>query len=280
MVDADDDAEADEDLEEYDADSEDEEQDEEETFLDRGRYRPDPDHHVRDHLLLTALLPRRARGVPGPRRKDLGVRVGARAGPLPGRQPRPRAGPGEHVRAVQTAAVDGSLDIEVTDQNVYVLPGLADDLAEARTPSTRPVGVGRRVVHRRRRLREGRRHRCRARRVDPARLVRVVHSRARSRSHDPEPAVQAEAEAWRALENEFETRLRPNRRAGRSADQHRVTRLDHPVDQRQPLVEGDERRLHRVDGEPFEIAPAVAEVSTSASISRLIVVSLISRFRC
>ncbi|MGW4088650.1 primosomal protein [Nocardia sp. NPDC004750] len=31
---------------------------------------------------------------------------------------------------VQTAAVDGSLEVEVTDENVYVLPGLAEDLAE------------------------------------------------------------------------------------------------------------------------------------------------------
>ncbi|MGW0044516.1 primosomal protein [Rhodococcus sp. NPDC003348] len=31
---------------------------------------------------------------------------------------------------VAAAAVDGSLEIEVTDENVYVLPGLADDLAE------------------------------------------------------------------------------------------------------------------------------------------------------
>ncbi|MFI9506526.1 primosomal protein [Nocardia sp. NPDC052566] len=31
---------------------------------------------------------------------------------------------------VQTAAVDGSLEVEVTEENVYVLPGLADDLAE------------------------------------------------------------------------------------------------------------------------------------------------------
>ena len=30
---------------------------------------------------------------------------------------------------VRTAATDGSLEIEVTDENVYVLPGLADDLA-------------------------------------------------------------------------------------------------------------------------------------------------------
>ncbi|MGW5570160.1 primosomal protein [Nocardia thailandica] len=31
---------------------------------------------------------------------------------------------------VQTAAVDGSLEVEVTDENVYVLPGLTEDLAE------------------------------------------------------------------------------------------------------------------------------------------------------
>ncbi|MGV9820415.1 primosomal protein [Nocardia xishanensis] len=31
---------------------------------------------------------------------------------------------------VQTAAVDGSLEVEVDEENVYVLPGLADDLAE------------------------------------------------------------------------------------------------------------------------------------------------------
>lgn len=34
---------------------------------------------------------------------------------------------------IQTAAIDGSLEIEITDDNVYVLPGLADDLAEGPT---------------------------------------------------------------------------------------------------------------------------------------------------
>lgn len=34
---------------------------------------------------------------------------------------------------IQTAAIDGSLDIQITDDNVYVLPGLADDLAEGPT---------------------------------------------------------------------------------------------------------------------------------------------------
>ncbi len=31
---------------------------------------------------------------------------------------------------VHTAAIDGSLEVEVSDENVYVLPGLADDLAQ------------------------------------------------------------------------------------------------------------------------------------------------------
>ncbi|MGC0365075.1 hypothetical protein ABH922_003059 [Rhodococcus sp. 27YEA15] len=31
---------------------------------------------------------------------------------------------------IRMAAVDGSLDVDVTDENVYVLPGIADDLAE------------------------------------------------------------------------------------------------------------------------------------------------------
>src|SRR6478752_2146557 len=44
-----------------------------------------------------------------------------------------------------------------------------------------------------------------------------------------------------------------------SADQHGEPRLDHLVDDRQPLVERDECRLHRVDGEPRKVGPAVAE---------------------
>src|SRR5579875_1381684 len=43
------------------------------------------------------------------------------------------------------------------------------------------------------------------------------------------------------------------------ADQHSEPRLDHLVDDRQPFVERNERRLHRVDGEPLEVTPAIAE---------------------
>src|ERR1700722_14150156 len=35
--------------------------------------------------------------------------------------------------------------------------------------------------------------------------------------------------------------------------------LDHRVDQLEPLVEGRERALHRVDGEPLDVRPAVTE---------------------
>ncbi len=43
----------------------------------------------------------------------------------------------------------------------------------------------------------------------------------------------------------------PTRPVRMSADQNREAGLDHVVDDGQPLVEGDERRLHRVDGEPL-----------------------------
>ncbi|CAM3036644.1 Primosomal protein [Prescottella defluvii] len=111
---------------------------------------------------------------------------------------------------VQTAAVDGSLEVEVTDENVYVLPGLVDDLAAgpdsvdadqlelavelftdaadfakddatdaALAPST-PLGWYVSFI------------------IDPT-PSRMT----------PNPPFQAEAETWRALESEFESRLRP-----------------------------------------------------------------------
>ncbi|MFH5230170.1 primosomal protein [Antrihabitans spumae] len=109
---------------------------------------------------------------------------------------------------VETAAVDGSLEIEVTDENVYVLTGLADDLGEgpeivdaeqldlivelfsdaadyagddsvekALAPST-PLGWYVSYLLN----------------PDPSRLA-------------PSPPFAAEAQAWLALEREFETRL-------------------------------------------------------------------------
>ncbi len=110
---------------------------------------------------------------------------------------------------VRTAAIDGSLDVEVTDENVYVLPGLADDLArgpeavdadqldlavelvsdaadfagdtsveDALAPST-PLGW----------------------------LVSGILEPTPGRM-TPSPPFDAEAESWRDLEREFETRLR------------------------------------------------------------------------
>lgn len=46
---------------------------------------------------------------------------------------------------------------------------------------------------------------------------------------------------------------------GRLPEQPRVGRLDDVVDEGQPLIERDEGALHRVDGEPLQLAPAVAE---------------------
>ncbi|MFC8046588.1 primosomal protein [Nocardia sp. NPDC057353] len=109
---------------------------------------------------------------------------------------------------VQTAAIDGSLEVEVTDENVYVLPGLGDDLGEgpltvdvdqldlavelftdaadyaeddavekALAPST-PLGWYVSYLLN----------------PDPTRLA-------------PSPPFQAEAAAWRELETWFEGRL-------------------------------------------------------------------------
>ncbi|WP_280363866.1 primosomal protein [Nocardia wallacei] len=109
---------------------------------------------------------------------------------------------------VQTAATDGSLEIEVSDENVYVLPGLADDLAE-----------GPKVVD-----------------IDQLDLAVELFTDAADYANDdsveqalakstplgwyvsyllepdpsrmaPSPPFTAEAEQWRALEQAFETRL-------------------------------------------------------------------------
>ncbi|MCX4097245.1 primosomal protein [Nocardia sp. alder85J] len=109
---------------------------------------------------------------------------------------------------VRTAATDGSLDVEVTEENVYVLPGLADDLA-----------VGPRQVD-----------------VDQLDLVVELLTDAADYANDdaveqalakstplgwyvsyllepdpnrmaPSPPFATEADGWRALEQAFEARL-------------------------------------------------------------------------
>lgn len=110
---------------------------------------------------------------------------------------------------VQTAAIDGSLHIEITDDNVYVLPGLADDLAEGpeavdidqldlavelftdaadfaeddsvETALAQSTPLGWYVSY--------------TLEPDPNRLA-------------PSAPFELEAEAWRALERDFEARLR------------------------------------------------------------------------
>ena len=109
---------------------------------------------------------------------------------------------------VHTAAIDGSLEVEVSDENVYVLPGLADDLAEGpeavdldqldlavelftdaadyadddtvEQALAKSTSLGSYVSY----LLE----------PDPGRLA-------------PSAPFAAEAEAWRALERSFEARL-------------------------------------------------------------------------
>ncbi|MDN2498577.1 primosomal protein [Nocardia nova] len=109
---------------------------------------------------------------------------------------------------VRTAAVDGSLEVEVTEENVYVLPGLADDLGQgpkavdidqldlavelftdaadyvgddsAEQALAKSTPLGWYVSY----LLE----------PDPTRLA-------------PSPPFTAEAESWRALEQAFENRL-------------------------------------------------------------------------
>lgn len=208
VVDADDDAEADEDLDEYDTVADEEE--EEETFWTEVGI--DPIQIITSettYYSLRCYLDDRA--VFLGRGGKISVFASERA------LARYLADNHDHALAqvstyeqVQNAAVDGSLDIEVTDQNVYVLPGLADDLADgpdavdadqlelavelftdaadfakddatdAALAASTPLGWYVSYILE----------------PDPGRMM-------------PSPPFQAEAESWRALENEFETRLRP-----------------------------------------------------------------------
>ena len=53
-----------------------------------------------------------------------------------------------------------------------------------------------------------------------------------------------------------QTRPNPARSVPRH---HREAGLDHVIDQGQPLIERQERRLHGIDGEPAQVVPAVPE---------------------
>ncbi|MBF6349275.1 MULTISPECIES: primosomal protein [Nocardia] len=111
---------------------------------------------------------------------------------------------------VQTAAVDGSLEVEVTDENVYVLPGLADDLSEGpEAVDTEQLDLVLELF---------------TDAADYAEDDAVEQALAKSTPLGwyvsyllnpdptrmaPNPPFDAEAKAWRELERIFESRLSP-----------------------------------------------------------------------
>ena len=110
---------------------------------------------------------------------------------------------------VQAAAVDGSLEIEVTDENVYVLPGLADDLAEG------PTAVDAEQLDLAVELftdaadytDDDSVEQALAKSTPLGWYVSYLLEPDRNRMA-PSPPFAAEAKAWRDLEREFEARLR------------------------------------------------------------------------
>ncbi|MET0798831.1 MAG: primosomal protein [Rhodococcus sp. (in: high G+C Gram-positive bacteria)] len=110
---------------------------------------------------------------------------------------------------VQTAAIDGSLDITITDDNVYVLPGLADDLADG--PTAVDVDQLDLAVE----LFTDAADFAGDSSVDEALATSTPLGWYVSYTLEPSPdrlapsaPFDVEAEAWRALEREFESRLR------------------------------------------------------------------------
>ena len=110
---------------------------------------------------------------------------------------------------IQTAAIDGSLDIAITDDNVYVLPGLADDLAEG--PTSVDVDQLDLAVE----LFTDAADFAGDDSVEQALATSTPLGWYVSYTLEPSPDRLApsapfavEAEAWRALEREFESRLR------------------------------------------------------------------------
>lgn len=110
---------------------------------------------------------------------------------------------------IQTAAIDGSLDIEITDDNVYVLPGIADDLAEG------PTAVDADQLDLAVELFTDAADFAGDDSVDQALASSTPLGWYVSYTLEPSPdrlapsaPFEVEAEAWRVLEREFETRLR------------------------------------------------------------------------
>lgn len=111
---------------------------------------------------------------------------------------------------VRTAAVDGSLDVQVTDENVYVLPGLADDLA--RGPESVDADQLDLAVELFTDAADYAKDASVEEALAPATplgwLISYILEPVDGRMA-PSAPFDAEAESWRALEREFETRLRP-----------------------------------------------------------------------
>lgn len=110
---------------------------------------------------------------------------------------------------VRTAAIDGSLQIEITDDNVYVLPGLADDLAEG------PTAVDADQLDLAVELFTDAADFADDDSVETALATSTPLGWYVSYTLEPDPnrlapsaPFEAEAEAWRALERDFEARLR------------------------------------------------------------------------
>lgn len=111
---------------------------------------------------------------------------------------------------IQVAATDGSLDVEVTDENVYVLPGIVEDLAAA------PTEVDADQLDLAVELFTDAADFADDDSVDTALAVSTPLGWYVSFVLNPDPTRMApsapfddEAQAWRALEQEFEARLRP-----------------------------------------------------------------------
>ncbi len=99
-------------------------------LLAQGRHRSRADDDQRRHVLHAAVLPRRPADLPGPQRPGQRIQLERTLA-------RYLADEHDHDLSdlatyddIRTAATDGSLQVNVTDDNVYVLTGLADDLAD------------------------------------------------------------------------------------------------------------------------------------------------------
>ena len=169
----------------------------------------------------------------------------------------------------------GELTVQVDELNAYTLTGLADDIAEGTlfvdpaqlelaTELLLDVGDWAGDDEPREALAESQALGWLVSFIikpDPTRLA-------------PSPPFDAESARFqraggRAAPSPAAPSTEP-RRSGQ-AMQRGVPRLDHVVDQRQPLVEGEERRLHGVHREPLQVGPAVAERARPARSSRCVI---------